>query len=314
MKHSSLFKLLAAFLLCSASAASQAAPDKLAVGVIPVPGDAPLQVAISEGIFREAGLDVTLKTAQGFGPNLASVLSGEIQVGFASSVPILVAASRGAPIQVVAVAEYTAQEAEKDPLTLMVRPDSGIDRPAALVGKTVALVALGSSDSVALKRCITQDGADASQVKLMEVGVADLLPSLEAGRVDAVFIAGPGRVRGNRVGMKEAFAPLSCGMPGLPQGAYFVNKAYAKANPELVKRFAQAINKASAAAMADPELVRGILPAFMNVPEDITRDIRLGNWRSDMSRKDWAQLADYVREAGLMTRLPDIDQLLLSED
>lgn len=314
MKPSRLFNLLAAVLMCGVTAAAQAAADKMVVGVIPVPGDAPLQLAISDGTFRDAGLDVTLKTAQGFGPNLASVLNGEIQVGFASSVPILVAASRGAPIQVVAVAEYTAQEAETDPLTLMVRPDSGIDRPAALAGKTVALVALGSSDSVALKRCIARDGGDASQVKLMEVGVADLLPSLEAGRVDAVFIAGPGRVRGNRAGMKEAFAPLSCGMPGLPQGAYFVNKTYVKANPDVVKRFAQAINKASAAAMANPELVRGILPAFMNVPEEITRDIRLGNWRSDMSREDWSRLAEYVRDAGLLTRLPDVDELLLSND
>jgi hypothetical protein len=73
----------------------------------------------------------------------------------------------------------------------MVTEDSPIRGYAGLAGKTIAVNALENVADVTLKAALDEHGVDHTQVKYLEVRFADMLAALDAGRVDAAFLAPP---------------------------------------------------------------------------------------------------------------------------
>jgi len=68
---------------------------------------APQYVAIEEGYFNEAGLDLTLTTGYGADKTMASVLSGDAQIGFMGAEASIYAYKEGANDPVVNFAQLT---------------------------------------------------------------------------------------------------------------------------------------------------------------------------------------------------------------
>src|SRR5699024_7793584 len=103
-KLSALFAMLPAWAVPAAcgTASGEIKGNTFHVGTIPNPSDGAGYLGEDQGFFADAGLDVQPKIATGFAPNLASVINGESQVGFAAVVPLIVAKSKGAPVTIIA--------------------------------------------------------------------------------------------------------------------------------------------------------------------------------------------------------------------
>lgn len=68
---------------------------------------APQYVAIEEGYFKEAGLNLTLATGYGADKTMASVLSGDAQIGFMGAEASIYAYKEGANDPVINFAQLT---------------------------------------------------------------------------------------------------------------------------------------------------------------------------------------------------------------
>lgn len=282
----------------------------ITMGVLPNIGDSPIQLGLEKGFFAKHHIDLKLEFAQGFQPNLAAVLNGTEQAGFASTVPLVVAASKNAPITIVAGSEVAPTDPKVDHVAVITRPDEHLTSPKDLAGKTVALVALGNSDSIAVREAVTKAGGDPKSMKFIELGFADQIPALMGNRVDAIVIGEPFRTEALEKGLHELFPALATGMPGLPQSAYFMSTAFAKENPQAVNDLVAALNESTQYAMDHPSELRGVLPKFAKVDAATAQKINLGEFGAALPADGYTTLSKLTIRYGLATQQPDLSTLL----
>src|SRR3954447_26182802 len=86
----------------SGGGSSSGGPTKLTVQDVAGVPSAFLSFGVQKGFFRKQGLDVKVVPAHGGAAIIPAVLSGKVQIGGSNLVSVLLATSKGLPIQVVA--------------------------------------------------------------------------------------------------------------------------------------------------------------------------------------------------------------------
>src|SRR4051794_6802101 len=109
---------------------------RLDVGVVTVIDVAPLYLGIEKGFFSRQRLEVTPKPRQGGSLIVAAVVSGSQHIGFSNNTSLLIGASRGLPLRIVAAGN---QAAAGDYAAIFTRAGSGIGSAKDLGGKTIAV-------------------------------------------------------------------------------------------------------------------------------------------------------------------------------
>jgi NitT/TauT family transport system substrate-binding protein len=216
----------------------------LVVGGLPEDSATPVLYGISSGLFKKYGLNVELQP-QRSGPAIESgVAGGAYQIGKASTPPIIAAHGHGAPFVIVAPAGLYVASA---PISaLLVKADSPIKSAAELNGKTVAVGALTDIFSLATRAWMDKNGGDSSTVKFVEITISAIPAALAEGRVDAGSTNEPvlsAALAGGKVKvLARSFDAIASRF--LYTG-WFTTKAYAAANPAVVKNFAVAMKQAA---------------------------------------------------------------------
>jgi NitT/TauT family transport system substrate-binding protein len=211
---------------------SQREPTKLTVGLVPIADVAPVYLGIEKGFFEDEGLEVEIQTTQGGAEIVPQVMTGDVQVGFSSTPTLFSAAVEGLPIQIVApaVGSPPRKEGRGENVegALMVKDDSPIRRYEDLEGKTVAVNALGNVIDVTLNAALVRRGVDHTDVERLEVPFGDMLAALDAGRVDAAFLATPFKTIAERSGNYRAIGfNIYETRPKLIHTTYFVSRQWA---------------------------------------------------------------------------------------
>ena len=122
----------------------------LAVGVIPITDVVPLYIAIEEGLFEEAGLEVTPTLAEGGAAIIPGVEAGEFQIGFSNVVSLVNATAAGIQLQAL-TGGMKANEEAPDWSAVLVGADSDIQEPADLAGRTIAVNTLANIGEVTIR-------------------------------------------------------------------------------------------------------------------------------------------------------------------
>lgn len=134
-------------------------------------------IAIDEGLYEEAGLEVEYLSG---GPNVipeSSVISGAADVALTSpDTTVSAIVDQGAPLKIIG-AHY-----QQNPLGIVSLAESGISSPADLVGKTVAVPDV---NRIAFDALLTLNDVDASTVTVVPYAY-DPTPLL-TGEVDATL-------------------------------------------------------------------------------------------------------------------------------
>ncbi|NIZ19305.1 ABC transporter substrate-binding protein [Entomospira culicis] len=178
-----LLGLLAFVLLsCQAKPAKEArtlTPLTLAIGYIPNMQFAPLYVAMHEGYFAQAGIDLTIE--YGMGSDILSILAGgRVHFALGDADQYLLARAQGMPLQ----ASY--QYYETSPLAMM-SMDPTISLPSDLRGRRIGVSELSGSSYLTLMEFLTYYDISQEDVEIVRVGYAQLA-ALERGEVDAVVV------------------------------------------------------------------------------------------------------------------------------
>jgi NitT/TauT family transport system substrate-binding protein len=137
-------------------------------------------LALQEGIYKKAGLDVTIIKGQGSGVTAQLVASGKADIAYADALAVMQLIAKGAPMKVVATIY------QSNPNAVTVLATSGIKSIRELKGRSVA-VPTGQSQTAMIPILFKANGLAESDVNLVNMPGNAMIASLLQKQVDAML-------------------------------------------------------------------------------------------------------------------------------
>lgn len=230
---------------------------------------APAYVAMNNGYFEEEGLKVNLILGNGANNVMASLLSGDAQIGLAGAEATIYVYNQGQKDYAVNFCQLT----QKDGNFLIGREkDENFDWDN-LKGKTILGGRQGGMPVMVLEYALKKKGLlvgqdDSSVIEKEGVNVrtdvqfAALAGAFTSGEGDYVTLFEPTATITEKA--KEGYILASLGEQTdlIPYTNYFCNKSYLEKNPDIIQKFTNAIYK-------------GILYVYSHSAEEIAKAIQL---------------------------------------
>jgi NitT/TauT family transport system substrate-binding protein len=281
------------------------------VGVLPIADVAPLYLGMDRGFFKEEQLTIKPQVMQGGAEVTAAVVSGDMNLGFAATEPLIVAKSQGVPVEIVSQGNQAAATEEDAWDGLMVK-DASIKTVKDLEGKTIAVNALKSMPELCARSMLEREGADVSKVDFVEVPFPEMTAALEAGRVDATTAVEPFVSQAKAGGARSLGSYLTGLEPKLTVGTYFGTSQYTETNADVVERFARAMNRSLEYTQAHPDEARKAIAGYTEIPADVAKVMKLSFWSTDLNRPTIELIADEAERFDFVEEKPDVDELIWS--
>lgn len=285
-------------------------PDSVTVGVIPILDVAPIYLGDKQGFFRERNIELSLKQAEGGAAIVPAVVSKEYQFGFSNVISLLLAHKEGLPVKVVSNGTNSTGEDGKDFAGLFVKADSPIKTPKDLEGKTVAANTLQNIVDTSVRASVRKDGGDPSKVKFTAIPFPEQPSALAAGDVDAVFVVEPFQQAVVDFGGRKIASSYVDAAADLAVALYFTSQQLATENPDLVKRFTEAMAESLSYADSHPAEARAILSDYTKIDPKLIETLTLPKWPAEINRESVQTLADLALEDGLLKEAADVNALL----
>jgi NitT/TauT family transport system substrate-binding protein len=286
-------------------------PATLKVGVLPIADVAPLYLGDAKGFFEDEQLTIEPQVMQGGAEVTAAVVSGDADLGFAATEPLIVAKSKGVPVEIVSQGNQAAATEAEAWDGLMVK-DPAIEEPADLEGKTIAVNALKSMPELCARSLLEREGVDVSKVDFVEVPFPEMTAALDAGRIDATTSVEPFVSEAKASGARSLGSYLTGLEPKLTVGTYFGATQYLEANQDVVERFARAMNKSLTYAQAHPDEARKAVTGYTEIPAKVASAMKLSFWSTDLNRPSIELIADEAERFDFVEEKPNVDDLIWS--
>jgi NitT/TauT family transport system substrate-binding protein len=291
-------------------AAAEMTPIK--IGVVEFAGIAPTQLGIDKGIFKKHGLDARLVPGDNPAAISAQVLSGQLDVGFATTTYLATAAAKGAPLQAIAGVDGII-DPEEAVSAIVVKDGSSIRSAKDLEGKRVAVVALGSELDVLTKKVVDEDGGDSSTVKSVQIPFPQMEAALKAGRVDAIVTTEPFLSISKKANGRVISEPE---IEVLPEGsvtAYTASKRFIESKADVVERFQAAMQESLNYAKANPDESLAAVAKVTGVAEQEAEGQALGViYEPKLDRPSVDEMQDLLLEYELIEKKLPLDDLVHS--
>src|SRR5215216_4269842 len=210
-----------------------------------LPAFGPIQLAQGKGYFTSAGLEVSFAVGRGGVDVAKQVGAGNAPLGGIVADGPIVVRGNGVPVKIVAVF------GGKGFMQLVVREDSGIEKPADLKGKTITVMSYQDTTFYALLGLLASVGLTQDDVNIQSAGPTGVWESVATGK--SVGMAGvpdwiPPVVA---AGVKVKVIPTDEFFPHMAQGIG-VSDQTIKEKPELVRAFVKAALRGMKDIMDDP--------------------------------------------------------------
>ena len=279
--------------------------------------NAGILMAEQRGYFREAGLDVWVRTPGNPEYPVSYVAVGDDDIGIAQQPQIVL----GNELEetVVAIGSVISE-----PTAAMIwLKGSGIDEIADLRSKKIATSgALYQSDL--LEQALAQAGLTPDDVEVVAAGY-ELVPKLLNGEVDAIF-GGSANMEGAALearGAEPVVTPVQeLGAPAFDELMVIARPECVAKHPALYRRFMAAVARGTDAAKKDPH------GTALAIERDIGSDPKAGRKETEaqvaatlplLSRsghidlEQAADLAQWMREKGMIEEEPPVEQLFTND-
>ena len=289
--------------------ASGGGTKQVKVGVIPILDVAPIYLGKEKGFFSKRGIELTLETGQGGAAIVPGVVSGQFQFGFSNVTSLLIAQSRGLPLKVVANGVASTGKDKAD-YSGIVAKDDAIKTAADLEGKQVSVNTLKNIGDSTIRASVRKAGGDPSSIKFVELAFPDMPAALQAGRVDAIWVVEPFLSTSLGQGGRLIASNYVDAAPDLTVAVYFTSRQLIEKDPDLVKRFTEAMTESLAYADAHPDEARQVLTSYTKIDPGVIQKLTLPKWPPQINRASVQTLADLALKDGLVTKPPDLAALL----
>jgi NitT/TauT family transport system substrate-binding protein len=283
--------------------------QQVKVGIIPILDVAPIYLGKQKGFFSSRNIELTLESGQGGAAIVPGVVSGQFQFGFSNVTSLLIARSRGLPLKVVSNGVASTGRDKADFGGVVVK-DASIRTAADLAGKRVAVNTLKNIGDSTIRASVRKAGGDPSSIRFVELPFPDMPAALQAGRVDAIWVVEPFLSASLGQGGRLVASNYVDTAPNLTVAVYFTSEKLIKDDPDLVKRFTEAMTESLAYADAHPDEARQVLTTYTQIDEAVIKDLTLPKWPPEINRASVETLAKLAVQDGLVSRQPDLAALL----
>lgn len=280
------------------------------VGVIPIVDVAPIYLGVQQGFFASEGLNLKLQTAQGGAAIVPSVISGQYQFGFSNTTSLLLAASKGLPLKVVAAGVASTGNVGKDFGGVVVTSSSPIKTAADLAGKRIAVNTLNNINTTTINRVVSDAGGDPSTITYVELAFPDIAAAVAKGDVDAGQVVEPFLTIATQEGDRQVASNYAGTDPDLVVGMYFTSVAYVQKEAGIVTKFSTAMAKSLKYANDNPDAARKILGTYTKIEAAVQESLILPRWPAQIDQGSVETLADLAVQDGLFDKKPDLTALL----
>jgi NitT/TauT family transport system substrate-binding protein len=211
-----------------------------------LPAFAPIQLAKGKGYFAQEGLDVNYAVGRGGVDVAKQVGAGNAPVGGIVADGPIVVRQNGVPIKIVAVF------GGRGFMQLVVRADSGIEKPADLKGKTISVMSYQDTTYYALLGLLASVGLSQDDVNIQSAGPTGVWEFVATGK--SVGMAGvPDWIPPiEAAGVKVTIMPTEQYFPHMAQGIGASDQII-KEKPELVRKVVHAALHGMKDVMDNPD-------------------------------------------------------------
>jgi NitT/TauT family transport system substrate-binding protein len=233
----------------------------ITVAGVPEESATPALWARQAGLFRRAGLDVSIEPQNSGSAIAAGVAGGSYAIGKSSLVSLIIAHAKSIPF--VLVAGGGLYDSKNPNFGLVVKADSPIKTAAELNGKSVAVSALNDLYTIGTKAWMDKNGGDSSTIKLLELPISAVGDAIAAGRVDAGGLIDPELQTAIDAGKVKWLArDFDAIAPRFMYTGWFTTNDYLAKNRSTVDGFVRAIGEASTFVNAHPADTVDVLAKF----------------------------------------------------
>jgi NitT/TauT family transport system substrate-binding protein len=278
------------------------------VGALPVVDTAGLYLALKNGYFKQAGLDLTVDPIQQSTAALPDMLHGTVDiVAGANYVSWFQAQAKGTVSLKILASGTVCTPATFGVLAL---PSSGITKPANLAGKTIAVNLTNNVQTLTANTMLKAAGVNPSSVHYVVIPFPDMITALKAHRVDAISAVEPFVDGAKAAGAQQVLSECQGPTASFPLSGYFATSTWAQSHPNTARAFQQALEKGQAYADANPGAVRSILPTYTKITSAAAAKLALVSYPSTLDAAPMQRVVTMMISGGLITKPLDVSALL----
>lgn len=267
----------------------------------------PMYVALNQGYFKDAGLDVRMKTSQGTDKGMAALLSGSADIVLIGPEASIYVANSESPVKPKIFAGLTAT----DGFLLMARQPEPDFKWEDLKGKSVMAFRAGSNPDVFLEAALRKRGLDPKKdLKLVNnVGPAARTGSWLAGQNNYAIFLEPEAGTLEREGKAHTVASIGKEVGQVDYTVFTATDKYIAANPEVIKAWIGVVSRAQkdVQTVAPEVLATQVASFFPGLSQDdltraITRYRDLSIWKTStkVEAGAMAQLQEMLTHSGVL--------------
>ncbi|MDP4159996.1 MAG: ABC transporter substrate-binding protein [Bacillota bacterium] len=281
---------------------------------------APQYVAITQGFFKEEGLELEISNGQGADKVMTAVLSGQVDIGFAGPEASVYVYNEGKEDHSVVFAQLT----NGDGTFLMGRNPEPNFKWSNLKGKTVLGGRKGGMPAIVLQYVLNETGLKVGKDVSIDTTMqfAAMPGAFMGGQGDYVIIFEPTASSMEKEGKAYIVASLGKESGEVPYTAYFAKKSTIEKNPELIQKFTNAIYKGQrwVENHTPEEIARAIKPQFPEENDQILvsavkRYKEQNTWKTDpvLQEKDFYLLQQIIKDAGELNKIAPYDKVVTTK-
>ena len=281
---------------------------------------APQYVALTQGFFKEEGLEVDLTNGAGADKVMTGVLSGQVDIGLAGPEASVYVYNEGKEDNSVVFAQLT----NGDGTFLMGRKPDPNFKWSDLKGKTIIGGRKGGMPAIVLQYVLGKNGLASGKDVLVDntVQFAAMPGAFIGGQGDYVIIFEPTASSMQKEGKAYIVASLGKESGEVPYTAYFTKKSTIDKNPELLQKFTNAIYKGQrwVANHTPEEIAKAIKPQFPEENDEILvtavkRYKEQNSWKTDpvLNEKDFYLLQQIIKDAGELNKIAPYEKVVIKQ-
>ena len=281
---------------------------------------APQYVAINNGYFKENGIEIELTTGQGADAVMTSVLSNQVNIGFAGPEASIYVYNEGKEDY----CQVFAQMTKKDGSFLVAREKNDNFKWQDLKGKTIIPGRKGGVPYMTLEYVLRKNGLDPKKDVVLDDSIKfDLMAgAFTSGTADYVTLFEPSASLTQNENKGYIVASVGEAAGEIPYTAYFAKKSYIENNKETIQKFTNAIYKGQTWVKENSsEDIAKVVQSFF--PDtDITllskviqnyKDIDAWNDTPVLKEESFNLLQDVMTSAGELQKKAPYDKIVNNE-
>lgn len=282
---------------------------------------APMYVAIEQGYFNDAGIDLDLVTGFGADKVMTAVLSGEADIGFMGPETTVYTANEGSKDPVVNFAQLTQRAGN----FLVAREEITDFEWADLIGKDVLGGRAGGMPEMVFEYILKQNGLDPQKDLSID-------QSIDFGATAAAFTGDnsadftvefePSATALEKQGAGYVVASLGVDSGYVPYTSYSAKTSYMEKNPDIMQKFTNALQKGMDYVQkhTPEEIARVIEPQFPETDLDtitaiVKRYYDQDTWKENLvfGQEGFELLQDILEDAGELKERTPYEELVNTE-